>query len=138
MNIKITTFTLSIISVIGLSQAAQAQESNPNRWHFAANTWKQESGNVPRYGAPPATIGSVRSGAVPHNMLGVDPMFLHHDAPPQQQLAVAPIARTATSATPSFTTAVPTVVPNNIPAQFRAIFGKPLEVVAHNPRRQLL
>jgi hypothetical protein len=72
--------TLSAIIGIATMQAASAQQAPGARFNFAPNTWKAESGNVPKgYGEP---AHNVQSGSVPTNdILGVDPVMLSKPAP---------------------------------------------------------
>ena len=140
MNKKIaTTSLIAIASVVTLSQAASAQDGNPNRFHFPPSTYAEEHNGMHHPYEVPAPPSNVRAGAVPHNLLGADPGFLSRPAPPPQPaMRVAPIATRNVTPTIGFTNAVPTAMPAatpapSLPAQFLAQYGKPLNVVAHTP-----
>jgi len=124
---KLAIITLSTIAAASsLLQPAMAQNA---RFDFAPNTWASEPPNKPRHmytnNGP-----YVPAGHVPQNMLGMDPGFISKPAPVaappsllrQVMPALAPIAQKTVQATPTFTAAVPKVLP---PA-FQAKFGNPL------------
>jgi hypothetical protein len=137
MNKHLTTLSLAITATAALASAASAQESRGMRFNYAPNIYRQEQPNAPK-DLNLAAPSNVHDGAVPHNVLGVDPTFLAKPAPPAptpaRYVPVAPIAQKMTNASPRFgqpVTANPVPAPlaaNPIPAAFRAAFGNPLTV----------
>jgi len=140
---KVALITLSTIAAVStLIQPALADGGSGARFDFAPNTWSADKPNKP-HSYYTSSAPFVPAGAVPHNMLGMDPGFISKPAPPPvRQIVVpriAPIAQTSTQATPSFTSAVPKSIPQSLPLPpaFQARFGNPIStppVVAMQPK----
>jgi hypothetical protein len=114
--------SLSLISLVfvGVAQSASAQESGGprergNRFNFAPNRWKVDTGNMPAMPAEP--VHAVRSGAVPRNMFGLDPGMLATRPAPMPMPVARPVT---TSVTPQV------FVPKT---SFNPAFGKPTQPV---------
>lgn len=116
--------SLSLISLtfVGVAQSASAQEGGGpkergNRFQFAPSVWKIEQPRIPPMMQEPAH--NVRSGAVPRNMLGLDPgMLAQRPAPMPMPM---PVARpVTTSVTPQV------FVPKT---SFNPAFGRPSQPV---------
>ncbi|HEY9716801.1 MAG TPA: hypothetical protein V6C69_05010 [Trichormus sp.] len=137
---KVSLISLATIAAVStLIQPASAQNA---RFEFAPNVYAGEQPNKPRHSYQ-VQAPYVPQGAVPKNMLGIDPGFISKAPPPPvRQIVVpriAPIAQTSTQATPSFTSAVPKSVPQPLPLPpaFQARFGNPIStppVVAMQPK----
>lgn len=114
MKLSILASLIAFATIASTMQAASAQESRGARFNFAPNVWRSESVRLPKGYAAPDPVHNVRAGAVPSNLLGVDPSMLAKPAPP-------PIIA-AHPAVPMVSSQV------NIPranATFNPMFGKP-------------
>lgn len=115
MNIRITTYSL-IVAVgcgIAFNQVAKAEEQDVRnvpsmRFDFGSNTYALDRVQSRHHSIGTFTPSSVKSGAVPKNMLGLDPGFVKAAPPPP-----APVAQPVVAAKPIF------------PAPFSSLFGRP-------------
>jgi hypothetical protein len=114
MKFSILVSLVAFATIASTMQAASAQESRGARFNFAPNVWKSESVRLPKGYGGPEPMHNVRPGAVPSNLLGVDPSMLAKPAPPPI-VAVQP-AMPMVSAQMSVPRAN---------ASFNPIFGKP-------------
>jgi hypothetical protein len=120
MNIRITTFSFSLIIAatcgIAFNQAANAGEedvrSGPSmRFDFGSNNYRLDSVSPRRHTVGTYIPSSVKSGAAPKNLLGLDPNFVKPVPAPAP--APAPVAQPTVAAKPI------------LPSAFTSLFGHP-------------
>jgi hypothetical protein len=122
MNIRTTSFSLIIAASLGVafSQTAKADDASTSatpggmRFTFEPNIVKPSHAAAPRYVAP--AINGPHAGAVPKNILGLDPTFVAKAPPP-------PVSR------PMPAMPVPSVQATlqkpGLPDALQSIFGRP-------------
>jgi hypothetical protein len=119
MNIRITTFSLIVAASCGIAfnQAAQAEEQEVGhapsmRFDFGPNTFALDRVQSRHHYVGSFTPSSVKSGAAPKNLLGLDPSFVKPVPPPPAPVqAPAPVATVAAKPI--------------MPSIFNSLFGHP-------------
>jgi hypothetical protein len=139
MNIK--SLTLTIISLtaatVAVSQPVLADDEEREaakeggmRWHFPKSTYRIETNPMPaRSNDSPAA--AVRSGAVPTQNSLIPSNMLAKAPPPMPMPNFAPPVMTQPAVSAKMFGTAPKIIPPQqaqIPAAFKAAFGKPLAV----------
>ncbi len=131
-TLPITTL-IALASVIGLGQAASAQEGSErgNRFNFPLSRYKEEANPLPAHPYQiPAPAPNVHPGTVSHGMSGLDPSFLAPAVAAAPAMRVAPIATKNCTPTVGFTGLVPTNIPKaaapHLPVANTGQFGAPI------------